>query len=167
MGAACETCRAAECGGTCGVKRIPGAFRPRTGSAAGKAAARPAAGGDGGARAGRSCGDAAFAARYGEVAVVRGQKEISGEVAMLCDKYKDALIEAAAGAAVPISLREHVGACARCRAALDAQRTIFTTVDAGLRSRTNVGVPANFDHRVRAALEVQASAQGRRYSSVF
>ena len=86
---------------------------------------------------------------------------------MLCDKYKDALIEAAAGAAVPISLREHVGACARCRAALDAQRTIFTTVDAGLRSRTNVGVPANFDHRVRAALEVQASAQGRRYSSVF
>jgi hypothetical protein len=86
---------------------------------------------------------------------------------MLCDKYKDALIEVAAGAAVTVSLREHVGACARCRAALDAQQTIFATVEAGLRSRTSVGVPANFDHRVRAALEIQASAQGRGYSSVF
>jgi hypothetical protein len=86
---------------------------------------------------------------------------------MLCDEYKDALIDVAAGGAVPVSLREHVGVCARCRATLDEQQRIFTMVDAGLRSRTNVGVPANFDHRVHAALEVQASAQGRRYSSVF
>jgi len=86
---------------------------------------------------------------------------------MLCDKYKDALIDVAAGGAVPVSLREHVGVCARCRATLDAQQTIFTMVDAGLRSRTNVGVPANFDHRVRAAIEIQISAQGRRHSSVF
>jgi hypothetical protein len=74
---------------------------------------------------------------------------------MLCDEYKDALIDVAAGGAVPVSLREHVGVCARCRATLDAQQRIFTMVDAGLRSRTNVGVPANFDHRVHAALEVQ------------
>lgn len=86
---------------------------------------------------------------------------------MLCDKYKDALIEAAAGGAVPASLREHMDTCAPCSSALDAQQTLFTMVDAGLRSRTNVGVPGNFDHRVRAALETQASAQGRRYSSVF
>jgi len=110
---------------------------------------------------------AALASRHSEIAIVRGQKEISGDVAMLCDKYKDTVIEVAAGAAVPVSLREHVGTCARCRAALDGQQTLFTMVDAGLRSRTNVGVPAHFDHRVRAALEVQASAQARRYSSVF
>jgi hypothetical protein len=86
---------------------------------------------------------------------------------MLCDEYKDALIEAAAGAAVPAGLREHVDACAQCRAAMVAQRTLFALVDAGLRSRTNARVPGNFDHRVRAALEIQASAEGRRYSLVF
>ncbi len=85
---------------------------------------------------------------------------------MLCEKYKDALIEAAAGAAVPGSLREHLDTCAGCRARLDAQETVFAMVDAGLRSRTNVGVPANFDHRVRAALEVHVSPKGRRHSSV-
>jgi anti-sigma-K factor RskA len=87
---------------------------------------------------------------------------------MLCDKYKEALIEAAAsGTALPIALREHVGACAGCRATLTAQQTIFAAIDAGLHSRTNLEVPANFDHRVRAALELQASPEERRYSSVF
>jgi hypothetical protein len=86
---------------------------------------------------------------------------------MLCDKYKDALIEGAGGAALPDSLREHVGVCAGCRAMLDAQQRSFAMVDAGLRARTNVEVPANFDHRVRAALEIEASAPGTRFSSVL
>jgi hypothetical protein len=86
---------------------------------------------------------------------------------MLCDKYKDALIEVAGGAAVPDSLYEHVGACARCRAMLDAQQRVFAMVDDGLRSRANVGVPANFEHRVRAALEIEASAPGTRFPSVL
>jgi hypothetical protein len=86
---------------------------------------------------------------------------------MLCDEYKDALIEAAAGAAVPAELREHVGACTQCRTAMDMQQTLFALVDAGLRSRTNARVPGNFDHRVRAALEIQAPAVGRSYSLVF
>src|SRR5258706_13122259 len=166
MGTACEASRAAERGGTCRVERVSDVFRPGTGSAAGKAAAGLAAGGNGGAYAGRSCGDAGFAVRYVEIAMVRGQNEISEEIAMLCEKYKDALIEAAAGAAVPGSLREHLDTCAGCRARLDAQETVFAMVDAGLRSRTNVGVPANFDHRVRAASEVHVSPKGRRHSSV-
>ena len=87
---------------------------------------------------------------------------------MLCDKYKEALIEAAAsGAALPIPVREHVDVCGRCRATLATQQTIFSAIDAGLHSRTNLEVPANFDHRVRAALELQASRKERRYSSVF
>jgi hypothetical protein len=86
---------------------------------------------------------------------------------MSCDEYKDALTEAAAGAGVPVSLREHLDACARCRATLAAQQTLFTVIDAGVRSRTNVGVPANFDHRVRAALEIQASQKTRRYTSTL
>ena len=86
---------------------------------------------------------------------------------MLCDEYKDALTEAAAGADAPASLREHLDACARCRGTLAAQQTLFTVIDAGLRSRANVGAPANFDHRVRAALEMQASQKVTRYSSPF
>src|ERR1700747_1918221 len=98
MGAACEARRPTKRGGTCGVERIPDAFGARAGSVAGKAAAGAAAGRGGRAHMGRSCGDAGFAGGHGEIAIVRGQKEISGEVAMLCDEYKDALTEAAAGA---------------------------------------------------------------------
>src|SRR5258706_548560 len=87
-----ESRRAAR-GGTFGVQRVSGAFRSCTGSAAGEAAAGLATGCDGGAHVRRSFCDAALASRYGEITIVCWQKEISGEVAMLCDKYKDALIE--------------------------------------------------------------------------
>jgi hypothetical protein len=87
---------------------------------------------------------------------------------MLCDKYKEALTEAAAsGAALPIPVREHVDTCAHCGATLAAQQALFTLVDAGLHSRTNVGVPSNFEQRVRAALQIQVSRGRRPYSSVF
>jgi hypothetical protein len=87
---------------------------------------------------------------------------------MLCDKYKEALSEAAAsGTALPIPVREHVDTCAHCGATLAAQQVLFTLVDAGLRSRTNVGVPSNFEQRVRAALQVQVSGGRRRFSSLF
>jgi len=87
---------------------------------------------------------------------------------MLCDKYKEALTEAAAsGAALPIPVREHVDTCAHCGATLAAQQALFTLVDAGLHSRTNVGVPSNFEQRVRAALQIQVSGGRRRFSSLF
>ena len=85
---------------------------------------------------------------------------------MLCDKYKEAVTEgAASGVTLPIPVREHVDACAHCGATLAAQQALFTLVDAGLRSRANVGVPSNFEHRVRAALHIQVSPERRSYSS--
>jgi hypothetical protein len=87
---------------------------------------------------------------------------------MLCDKYKEAVTEAAAsGAALPIPVREHVDTCAHCGATLAAQQALFALVDAGLHSQTNVGVPSNFEQRVRAALQIQVSRGRRPYSSVF
>lgn len=86
---------------------------------------------------------------------------------MPCDEYKDALIEAAAGADVPASLGEHLDGCAQCRATLATQQTLLTVIDAGLRSRANVGAPANFEHRVRVALEMQGPQKARRYSSAL
>lgn len=87
---------------------------------------------------------------------------------MLCDKFKEALIDAAAaGAALPASLRQHFDVCPRCSETLTAQKRLFAAMEGGLRSRANFTVPANFDHRVRAALQVQASPQRRPALSTF
>lgn len=84
---------------------------------------------------------------------------------MLCDKYKEALIEVSASSvALPTAIGEHVNLCAHCREVFSAQQSLFTSVDAGLRSRANVTLPANFDHRIRAALQVAAPQVRKRYS---
>src|SRR5260370_23039812 len=154
--------------GTGGFQRISGALRSCAGRAAGKAPAGAAAVGDGWVHGGRSCSDAGLAGRHGEVAAVRGQKEISGEVAMLCDNYKEALTEAAAsGTALPGSLLAHLGACAACHAFLATQQALFTFVDNGLRSRANIAMPSKFDHRIRAALQIQVSPPRRGQSWAF
>src|SRR5260370_12877183 len=141
MGEASQASRAAYSRRSGSIERVSGALRSRAGRIAGKAAAGVAAIGDGGAYAGRSSGDAGLASGHGEVATICGEKEISGEVAMLCDKYKEALIEAAAsGAALPISLREHVDACGRCRATLATEQTLFAAIDAGLHRSANAKV---------------------------
>lgn len=87
---------------------------------------------------------------------------------MLCDKYKEALIEAAAaGAPLRAAVREHVEGCGRCSETLAAQQGLFAMMEERLRSRANLPVPANFDHRVRAALPVHVSAQRRSYLPLF
>ncbi|HWW18156.1 MAG TPA: hypothetical protein VNY81_06000 [Candidatus Saccharimonadales bacterium] len=76
---------------------------------------------------------------------------------MLCDKYKDALSEAAASSApLPSGVSQHTSSCAHCRELFAAQQSVFALVDAGLRSRANAVVPGNFEHRVRAALQAEA-----------
>jgi len=87
---------------------------------------------------------------------------------MLCDKYKEALIEAAtSGAALDSSVGEHVSLCARCQEILTTQQSMFALVDAGLRTRANVAVPENFRHRVRAAVQMESPQERRRNSAVL
>ena len=75
---------------------------------------------------------------------------------MLCDKYKKELIEAAAsGAALPILVRQHVDACARCRAKLAAAQALFAVADAGLRKTANAEVPSSFLPNVKANLATE------------
>jgi len=70
---------------------------------------------------------------------------------MLCDKYKEALIEAAAsGAALPGGLREHVEVCAICGARLACERNLFAAVDAGLHRAANSKVRSSFLPNVKA-----------------
>jgi hypothetical protein len=75
---------------------------------------------------------------------------------MLCDKYKEALIEAAAGAALPVSVREHVDACARCRAKLAVTQMLFAAVDGELGKMANAEVPPSFLPKVKANLATVA-----------
>jgi len=75
---------------------------------------------------------------------------------MLCDKYKEALIEAAAsGAALPIALREHMAACAHCAATLAGERALFAAVDAGLQKAANAKVRSSFLPNVKAKLATE------------
>jgi hypothetical protein len=75
---------------------------------------------------------------------------------MLCDKYKEALIKAAAsGTALPIPVREHVDGCGRCRATLAAEQTLFAAVDAGLHRDANAKMRSCFLPKVKANLAAE------------
>jgi hypothetical protein len=75
---------------------------------------------------------------------------------MLCDKYKEALIEAAASsAALPILLREHVDTCAHCGAMLTAEKALFVAIDAGLHRAANARVRSCFLPKVKANLAIE------------
>jgi hypothetical protein len=75
---------------------------------------------------------------------------------MLCDNYKEALIEAAAsGASLPSALREHVEACARCRTTVASEQSLFAAIDAGLLNAANARVPSGFLPNVKANLATE------------
>src|SRR5712671_1509346 len=75
---------------------------------------------------------------------------------MLCEKYKEALVESAAsGAALPNALREHVRACEHCAAVLAGERVLFAAVDAGLHKAANAKVRPSFVPNVQAILATE------------
>ena len=77
---------------------------------------------------------------------------------MLCEHYKEALIEAAANNAPPPGdLRAHLDGCDNCRVAFEREQTVFAVMDGGLRLTVNAEVPAAFLPRVRARLDAEAA----------
>jgi predicted anti-sigma-YlaC factor YlaD len=73
---------------------------------------------------------------------------------MLCEHYKDALIEAAAGGATPSGeLRAHLAECAPCRAAFAQEQSLFAGIDSSLHAAANAEVPTSFLAGVRARLD--------------
>jgi hypothetical protein len=77
---------------------------------------------------------------------------------MLCQHYKEALIEAAASSAqAQGELRAHLDACASCRAEFEREQTLFASIDAGLHVTANPEVPASLLPRVRARLDEAAT----------
>jgi hypothetical protein len=78
---------------------------------------------------------------------------------MICDQYKNALIElAAAGAEPGQELRSHLQACSACRSAFENERSLFASIDSALRSSANTEVPSSFIPSVRARVQHESSA---------
>jgi hypothetical protein len=77
---------------------------------------------------------------------------------MLCEHYKEALIEAASSDVPPPGdLRAHLDGCAACRAAFEQEQALFASIDGGLRVTANADVPASLLPRVRARLDAEAA----------
>jgi hypothetical protein len=83
---------------------------------------------------------------------------------MPCEHYQDALVEAAASGAEPQGeLRAHLAACADCHAAFEQERSLFASIDAGLRVTANAEMRASLLPRIRARL-VEAAAPRRMWT---
>jgi hypothetical protein len=74
---------------------------------------------------------------------------------MSCERYEEALIEAAAGSRLPAALREHVASCERCRSAYSDQQVLLAAIDTQLHQRVNAQLSAAFLPRVRASVSHQ------------
>jgi hypothetical protein len=72
---------------------------------------------------------------------------------MPCEKYREALIDAAAAGEAPSrELAAHLNACPACREAFAEERQFFAAMDSGLRVNVNAEVPLSLLPRVRAQL---------------
>lgn len=72
---------------------------------------------------------------------------------MLCEKYKDALIEAGVrGPELAPVVRAHIEACANCAAELAEHRSLVVSIDANLHRQMNASVPAAMLQRLEARL---------------
>lgn len=77
---------------------------------------------------------------------------------MLCERYKEALIEAAVGESLQHETRAHLAECAACRAALEEQSRLLIAIDAGLGAMSNANISANFHRRVLARIQSESAS---------
>jgi len=81
---------------------------------------------------------------------------------MLCEHYKEALIEAAASdVPAPGDLRAHLAGCDNCRTEFEQEKAFFASIDAGLRVTANAEVPVSLLPRVRARLDEAETVPNR------
>jgi hypothetical protein len=75
---------------------------------------------------------------------------------MLCDKYKNALIEVAvAGGRMAKPLQEHVNLCAHCRETFADQKAVLSAIDIELNHVANAEVPRSLRSKLMANLRVE------------
>jgi hypothetical protein len=74
---------------------------------------------------------------------------------MPCEKYREALIDAAAGEAPSAKLKAHLDSCPACRATFAAEQQLFAALDSGVGAAVNRQAPAVLLPRVRSRLDDQ------------
>jgi hypothetical protein len=78
---------------------------------------------------------------------------------MICDHYKQALMELAARGAEPDpQLLAHLQTCSSCRSAFENERVLFASIDSCLRSSSNAEIPSSFIPTLRAQLQRESPA---------
>lgn len=79
---------------------------------------------------------------------------------MSCKQIQKVLIDLAARAAQPSApVREHLAACASCRASFEREQFLFVCIDAGVRQIANAPIPTAFLQRVEARIAQEAAPQ--------
>jgi len=78
---------------------------------------------------------------------------------MTCEKYKDALIDAAAGEPIDRRLADHLERCTPCRATLTHEQDLFTAIDDALRARMSETPRAGFLSRVHTQIAHEGQDQ--------
>jgi hypothetical protein len=78
---------------------------------------------------------------------------------MTCEKYRNVLIDAAAGEPLDGGLADHLEGCTPCRAILEREQELFTAIDDALRARMNAEPQAGFLAGVHAQITHEAQRQ--------
>jgi hypothetical protein len=81
---------------------------------------------------------------------------------MSCEKYREALIEAAAvGGANEAGLAQHLARCSQCRALWQREHALFRAIDGALRERMNQCPGESFLPRIRNRIAHAAESEAR------
>jgi hypothetical protein len=82
---------------------------------------------------------------------------------MLCERYKEILIEAAAaGEPLPVKVRVHLDSCAACRATFDDEGRLLASIDSGVRAEANVPIPASLIPALHLRLSQEGAGRAKR-----
>jgi hypothetical protein len=78
---------------------------------------------------------------------------------MTCEKYRNVLIDAAAGEPLDRGLADHLEGCTPCRATLTREQDLFAAIDDALRARMSERPQAGFLASVHAQIAHEAQRQ--------
>lgn len=85
---------------------------------------------------------------------------------MRCERYKEALIDAAAsGEPLPRDLRAHLDSCGPCHATFEDERRLLAAIDSSVRATANASVPPSLLPAVDVRLSQEDASNAKRSAS--
>ena len=78
---------------------------------------------------------------------------------MTCEKYENALLEAASNGELNAKLARHLERCSTCRMTLRSERKLFSRIDSALRAQVNEDPRPRFLVQLRLQLSKELTAR--------